>query len=1126
MIRYWLPAVLAFAPAAPAGAADEPPLNVLFLSAVVSAQPPGSETIFALRSFLPDERLQTVLKQAGIAWSASRFSTGLSWDYLKQFNVVVMLDFPIIEKHQAVKDQVRTGEALLARFVRDGGGLLATGISEYGMWGLERDTEELNRWLEPFDGAVLSEQVEEQDKGLVVPSFGASALAWTGNVVRHEVTAGVNGLLYPIDYAWAYYTHPVKVGPAWQVVLRASPSATTHTVTLGVTGPKGEKVNRQRGSLAAEPPLVAVRQVDAGRLALWPTVGSAYLVDAYHPFWGGGLIMEGNLPGKPSDGRALVINLLRWLGQPSRGKLGGVPVAPPPATIGDEVGFQTVDWDKVELKGRTQPRTYRGLIGLQSNLSVGREAPDQLLAAARTAGYDFAAFTEDLAGLTADKLARLKELCETASTDRFQAYPGFAYRDQSGNQWVTFGRQLTWPKPDWLVPDRPGTIVKNNFVFRGYQFPPVILTDSGHSPEPAWYQGNFKGLAVHTLRAGQVVDDATETYLGLQDRGFDLFPVVVSFAGSADEVRAAAAAPHQTYVRWWELPDVISALSGTSATHHGSYVFHRTSFVSGGPLLDDFRVYNFGSADLAIPHNDRYRIRVALSSPVGLREMTLADGPRLRRRVVLAGVKEWTGEFEGYQDRSRQLLVTATDLDGRRMLGSSGWTDIQEIHVVRCTDNLNTYTYGKHEAVKVHALRGLESYIDRQAESGTFFPFGWQPESERPAVDQRLTLVSRFGWIKDDLIDHHYPPTASANWNQNDQAELAQPQTLWRGRTRQTLFTPWADGTSVYLIDGDYELLRDLDLPQGRVPVFRSPWIADAATLLVQPTGGPAQCTVLDDRLVSRRSTLDGVDYVAQLAPPGGSRAIIPLQPGMLYEAILNKETRGAYLSAQVKVDGRLAKGEHLRYRYLAVWDTVRGRPDNTFVEEICTGFGLRGKPAYTVVAEHGAVADTRFTLRLKADGYGFAGTVSEARLPFHLPVLIEGLNERWPAGILYRGKHRLVIPVWRTSPVGDRYADRQTVAGENQLLRFGVEDGTGLAQIDTDQGEKRVYLGNLLVCERPEVFLELDDARPGKAVISVNNPLDEAVTITVRPGPGFDLLGDFAKTVTVPAGGLLKLAP
>jgi len=1086
--------------------------NVLFLHGKVVVTEPGQEKIFVLRGFLPDERLQDIMAAEGIAWTAGNFSTRLSWEYLHQFNAIVLLDFPMVGKHPGMEDDIRAAEALLARYVAEGGGLLYTGITEYGMWGMERGTEEVNRFLAAYDAQVLSEQVEEQDPGLLLPSFGMSALAWTGNVQPHEVTEGVRGLLYPVDFAWAYYTHPVQVGDEWDVLVRASPSARTITTTLG----KSDDEAVEPGSLSSEPALVAVRQAGAGRLALWPTVGSAYIIDGYHPFWGGGLIMEGTDQRKPSDARELLLNLLGWLGEPSRGTLGGVAVWPPQIEIGDEVGFQRIDWDEVEITGRMIPNAYRGLIGLQSDLSVGEASPEELIAAAREAGYDFAAFTEDLATLTPEGFARLKQVCLAACDEEFQAYPGWLYHDESGNSWTTFGHRLEW--------GQPGALVKNNLVFRGFGFPPLILTDAGHNPEPAWFQGNFKGMAVLTLRGGEIVDDATETYVGLQDRGFALFPVIVNFAGSPAQVQAAAAAPWQTWVRWWELEDAISALTLNSAMHQGRYVWQRTSFVSGGPLIEDFRVYNFGSADLAIPENDRYRIHVSLSAPAGLREVAIYDGPELYRRVLLDGEQEWTGEFEGYQDKNRQFLVVATDEAGGKLISAVGWTMTQEANVVRCTDNLNTYLSGKFEAVNFFAPRGLESYIDQQAGNGVFFPLDFTDETKRPAVDQQLPLVGRFGWIKDDVLTHSYPPDASGNWNRNDEPLPATPLSIWEGRTRQVVFAPRAGSTTVYLIEGDYTVLRDAEIEQARIPVFRSQWLTDAETVVVQRARGPAEVSVLDKRKSRVFGPFDGADYIAQLAPPGGSRAVIPLQTDMVFDAMWQSAGTATLMAHLDLPSGRLARGDRLSYRYLAVWDTVHGRPDTGFVEEVCDTLGLRGDPAYTVAPTHGEVLDTRFALRLRADGGGFAGIISQATLPLDLPVLIEGLNDRWPAGILYRGDNELLVPVWRFNRVGDRYAERERRPGGNQLLRFAIQDGVGMLQVDTELGERDVYIGNLLVCDRPEVFLGLDDARPGKAVISANNPLDEPVTVTIRPGPGFDLLGEFSHTVTLPAGGLARI--
>ena len=63
------------------------------------------------------------------------------------------------------------------------------------------------------------------------------------------------------------------------------------------------------------------------------------------------------------------------------------------------------------------------------------------------------------------------------------------------------------------------------------------------------------------------------------------------------------------------------------------------------------------------------------------------------------------------------------------------------------------------------------------------------------------------------------------------------------------------------------------------------------------------------------------------------------------------------------------------------------------------------------------------------------------------------------------------------------------------------------------------VFIGNLLVSDNPDVCLTLVDTRPGKAAFDVHNPTDASIACTVKPAPGFTLLGEFARSVTVPAG-------
>jgi hypothetical protein len=106
-------------------AADQP-LTVLLMHGAVTTRPMGQDSMFVKRATLPDNKLQDRLAAEKIVSGAESFSTQMTWDFLKQFNVVVMLDFPIVEKHEALKAAIADQEQLLARFVAEGGGIAGT----------------------------------------------------------------------------------------------------------------------------------------------------------------------------------------------------------------------------------------------------------------------------------------------------------------------------------------------------------------------------------------------------------------------------------------------------------------------------------------------------------------------------------------------------------------------------------------------------------------------------------------------------------------------------------------------------------------------------------------------------------------------------------------------------------------------------------------------------------------------------------------------------------------------------------------------------------------------------------------------------------------------------------------
>lgn len=1105
--------------------------SILFLGGYVTSERPGRPNKYALRSIMPDEVLQENLKKWGYNWTIDFFSIHLTLDYLKQFNLVVMLDFPIPSKHPEISQKdIREIEKLLLEYVKEGGGLLLTGVTEYGMWAFEKDTDEMNYLLKPLDISIYKEQVIEKNPLLIRKSNISYVfdLAYTDNIIPHPITEGVKGLLYPISYSrMAYYTRPIKIGKNWTPLIKGSSTSCSVIYDLGTTDVS--KVNKPKpGSVEKEPVILAVGEYGKGRIVLWPTAPTATIIDPYHKFWGSGIIMNPKYQKFPSYGEKLLYNIFNYLSSPSIGKFGGYTEIGPIIEEEREVGLYKIDWDKINFSPdyKEYPHVYKGIIGLKSSFSDGKSNPEEMIIAAKEAGYNFAVFGESLEKLTPEKLEQLNRICEENSNDEFQTFPGFTYFDASGNKWLVFRKNLSWPKNNWWYDKKRKIIRSNNDIFRGYGLAPVILIHPDKNPEPAMFQGNFKGIAVYTYQNNNLIDEAIETYIYLQSNGFRLFPVSVNFVDSAEEIKKSVKLSLvQSYVGWFNLKDIISSFAHLPR-YQERIIYQRPHFISSGPLINSFLVVNFGTSDLAIPENDRLRMFINIASKKGIKEIKVFDKGNLYRRFLLSGEKEWSITMDGFHDKNHSFILFVKDIDNKIALSSDRSTHVQELLLVRCSDNLNTYTSGKFKAVPVFAVRGIENYIDRQAEAFSYITqIPGIIETKRPAVEQLLTFVSRFGYIKTDILNYYYPETAYPNWNRTDIPELAKLQDKFDRKIKVTFFTPWADGTVVYLIEGEINVLQDIKLTKEEIPIFTGNWVKEANTYIVSYKDGNYFVeTIKPWSIKSLSDSLNNAFYVANIGAEGGSRAIIPLTENLYYKG-LPSESLTHYLGIYLNLGKKeLKKGEKIIYKYLVLYTPPQSPANNSFVEEVINKMGFKGKTEYDLTSKAGKIKSTEFILKIKAENYGFYGKITQCKLPLQLPVLIEGLNERWPAGIWYKSKNQLFLPVWKMDKVFNRYSTRQEFVLENPIFRFGVFDGMGMLQVDTETDDKEIYIGNLIICDNPEVFLEIEEIKQGKLKIFINNPTDKSIKVKIKPGPGFTLIGDFTKEVIIPEGGFTRI--
>ncbi len=1072
---------------------------------------------------LPDEKLGKQLEKIGFkSRQVALFSPKLTLDFLKKFNVVILGAGG--EGHQralfskVADDNMKT----VLEYVKQGGSLL---VMRNPGWQFGKDIDEYNQWLKPTGIKILPEQIVDPGNMITLPSNGK--LFWTKNISKHQITEGVEGLFYPAIRSKGYrcytdFSSPVEVNKSWTILARGGKSSKS------VFNIRSGQIHEPKpGTFNTAPPFLAVREYGKGRIAVMPLASSVYWHDCYHFFWEN-LPMEGDYWGMKGNGAKLMTNLFSWLAAPSAGKFGNYIPKPIPKKAA-ELGFQRINWDRVKLKGRIPEKVcVSGLIGPQSSLSGGKGTPEEFIKAAKEAGYGFIGFAEHLENMTPEKFSQLQKICAAASTGKFKAYPGFRYIDDSGNSWITFSDKLTWAQKGWFSKKYPGRLAVNNPLARGWKWPPLIFLHPNKNPEPPWAQGNFTSMAVFTYgKDGKLIDDATSWYFRMLKNSFWFFPVAVNLIDSPDQVAATRKNKFQTMVRWFD-NNVIDGMS-RPLRYKGKPVWAFNVFVSEGPVFDDFQIINWGCTDLAIPANDRFRMHLKARDPAGLTQVELFDGGKnLLRRFLPEKSKDFDETIDFYHDQEYRFVATLTDSKGRRAFSWPLRTATQENQFPRCSDNFNTMPRGKWwgQPKGLHNIRGFEDYLVVR----NFVYFGFPlllgvDETSRMAVEYHPLMVSRFGTIVDAIFENHYPKSARGNPDSTDKAAATLKNEYITGRTRYTYFTCRQSGSLIELVEGNYKVLKDFSTRSACVfNTVGYPKTYGVAATLDNGEFFAGQLTK-EKRYFGGKLKKNGF---AALFPCRfrGSLAAIPLQDGLSFSA--NTRPDMAYSGLRLYLDPakkNYKAGEELNFKYIGVVSQIDPAPDNSFVYDIINKLGIDGRTAYSVKPTQGKVTGNMFILKLQAQDYGFSGRFSQAKLPLSLPVEISGLNPNWDAGILYKGKKTLVVPCWVVNEFSERYEALRRRRLTNEIYHFTVDaKGTAYLQVDTEVGAKNVYIGNLLICDNPEVRLTLVDTRPGKAAFVAHNPTDKAVTCSVKPGKGFSLFGNFAKDVTIPAGSSVKV--
>ena len=1088
-------------------------------------------------------------------------------------------------------DRIKNNVPALKRFLEAGGGIWFCGLGEQN-WG--ESAYALNYILKELDlGAEVIDEVV-MDTAVTNEGTRYGDVAWV-DVMPDELTKGVENILHrhaAISGEGSMGIAPiVKLSPEWRILLKGKSTAASFPCDR--TDHSGSLLPDAR-TVKSSPILCAVRQAGKGRVVLWPTwtvfnvtAGSGGPGDDYAE-----ALIDGELDGKRSDGARLIENFLCWLAEPSQGSTEVGSFDPDKFEAAEE----KVDVDK-RLKEwaspgrRDYPNQYKGLIGAHSNLSDGASTPEEMIAAAKAAGYDFIAFTEDLAGMDEAKWKRLLAACDKAHQDdpNFMAYPGLEVIDEPGNRGVIFGNRY-WVKDAWRSKKDPSRIQWwYKFAYEAdadaHRWSPRVIIHSQTNNKRPWNTGLWSFLGAYCYKAGKLVDDSFHEWrlLGKRYAYFlNTGIMAVHTVSSADEIHAAAKEGlYQTYIRADNLQQVLSRLSGCVGP-----MGYFPSYISAGPEIRDFKAYAavMGgeiSFDLAHPDNDRGLLHILTRSDAGLKEVSVYNGEKLMRRFRPDG-----NSFETFMtihaDTCNVYSLSVTDNLGRSAVSWSAFLQIQERVHRRCGDNWNWMTTGKGAGTRTlpkftqHLLEVTSAWRARdmtpESEKApkrprykctqtnychggldiAAFPIVWPNfmlvdgklwDAWYPAMSLDFSAVGRYGSVLRNTV---VADNAVRNAKPYSYGPFSGPY--------KVVPTPWPadflgyapmskpDGMVIARCRGNVKFVREVSHVEGKPVKLR---LGDRGPNLLLPGGsmGPPQAKTLE--IMSPDGTskiihLEENQLITEDIPAGGYvcwydadgdgvGGMISLTPGVQitygpkeYHIELPVGPTDKYPAPPIK------PGTEVNWDAIYITGTAATSNSSEQIRDVWEGMGIAGKPTlYSVDARVGKVLDQQFFLTLDSEDYGFSGQIVKTTgkpLPIHLPVMVKNLNPRWTAVVWYRGLTHLHTVDYYRDRWGHkswrwRLATYEPRTDDIQPIPI-IDDNVGYCQVDTDKQDSDVFIGNPIVCDQAEVFICVIKAEKGKCTFEINNPTDKELTCAVRPSKGFELTGQWKKTVTLSAGG------
>ncbi|MCL1856720.1 MAG: hypothetical protein FWF84_03645, partial [Kiritimatiellaeota bacterium] len=694
---------------------------------------------------------------------AERLETG-------RYNVVALGQFAITRqtKQGEIRVMRRVVDAVEAFVKKGGGAYIAFPITEQ---------MPVHLMFERFGMEVMLLNVVQEEEAIEFKEENRRMLYTTA--VHPDFADGVKGVWLPVYFGHATATRPLKplamqgevvsgqwsvVSGEWFTILAGEKATKTKPLELHMYGLPGEDLKGYDASV----PIMMAREIEVvsgqrsvvsegtvsdgnsvrGRVVVGGIPAEYYLFSPNKYPLVRQLLTDG-FDGRPSDGLALFINTLRWLGTPSAeaGTLGGAPTSPE-ALLPQVPRFPPdppVRWATGGQGFSPAPcaAPWQGLIGARTAYSSGKGTVAEYVAKAKAAGHQFIVFLEEFAAMTAENYAALQKECEAFSTDAFLAVPGFTIKDCVGSDWFQYGYTIQLPKADILSDDgkiitaKPGDNPRNHrvesahcaYIFGECNCMRVRRGLFRHAASPKTIlQNRFAdSISLVTWEDGKIIEDVRDQYPMLMDKGLRLNPATLALMRSPEDFDRVLASGWKTMIlepyaamqdkvirkimatelEWWGMigDDVMASPRFRFDSWQYGTPFQS---ISSGPVVRAWtmsvseRDLPYGAADHEIPPTAdlfrvdvlQMRLRIHVTSECGLKEVVLRDGVAILRRWRCDGAKEFAMDLDILHDQQRQFLLEATDINGGGVVTSDYASLRRDWCEFYCADRNNPLAIG------------------------------------------------------------------------------------------------------------------------------------------------------------------------------------------------------------------------------------------------------------------------------------------------------------------------------------------------------------------------------------------------------------------------------------------------